>query len=221
MKTQLIFLIILTLISCQNKKLKKENLNPKIQTEQKITSIQIDSLQFDNHLTIYDYNSTYTDSSLVYEVWRKNNSIIKKEGIFYHKLPFESEFVNESVIKEANGNNELEIFLENICETGGTSAWNKYYFEYDNQKRPLKAKHYKAWWYEGLIDLPQPEKPEYFLGERLEYEYGKNWTTVHAYNDKSELIETIEKRYDINNKLIYEHWDAWDWYRYKVFYEYK
>jgi hypothetical protein len=34
------------------------------------------------------------------------------------------------------------------------------------------------------------------------------------------LIEQIEKRFDHEDRLAYDHWDSWDTYRFKAFYSY-
>ena len=190
-------------------------------SEEKAVMEKADFMDFDKHLRVYKYDSSYVDSTLVRELWYKKDSIIKGGERFYYTLPFESGFIRSGTVKNAKGKREYVTFDSLMCETGGTSAWNKYRFEYDNQNRPLTAQHHKAWWNEGLGDSPRPKKPEYFLGEKLKYEYGRNWSKQFAYDDKNELIEMIEKRFDNQNRLVYEHWDSWNSYRFKVFYEYK
>ncbi len=220
-KFQILLFIILTFVSCQTKENKKEISNPTTPSEQKVATEKADFIDFDKHLRVYKYDSTYIDSTLVRELWYKKDSIIKGGEKFYYTLPFESSFIRNGTIKNANGKRELVSFDSLMCETGGTSAWNKYYFEYDNQKRPTNVLHFKAWWNEGLGDLPRPKKPEYFFGEKLNYEYGNNWSKQFAYDEKEELMEMIEKRFDNQKRLVYEHLDSWNKYRFKVFYKYE
>jgi len=183
------------------------------------TSFNETELEHNKHVKVFKYNEKYTDSVLITEQWYLNDSLVKGTK-FSYRLPFVSEFADELVLANLQGETEIESFLEGMCEAGGTSAWNKYTAEYDSLDRPILIKHYKAWWYEGLDDKPQPKNPTYFLGEKIEFEYGTDWQIERAYNAKNELLEQIEKRYDAENRLVFEHWQAWDTYRYKVFYVY-
>jgi len=185
------------------------------------TKNQYPNIDFEKHVKVFKYDSTYTDSTLITELWIKNDSIINSSKRFNYNLPFESSFVRRSIIENLNGQKEVVTFDSLICEVGGASAWNKYFIEYDNNNKPIKVKHFKAWWYEGLGDLPQPEEPEYFLGEIVYYHYGNNWIEQKAYDAENKLIEIIKKKFDNSGRLTFEHWDAWNYYRYKAFYDYK
>ncbi|MBL4716686.1 MAG: hypothetical protein COC01_04470 [Bacteroidetes bacterium] len=217
----ILLLFILTITGCSNKSIenKEESIKKLVETNQ--PEKESADLTFDKHLTIYKYGKTYVDSTLISEIWYLNDSIIKKGGRFYYRIPITSDFVNDYIIGQAKGKAMLETFDSLVCETGGTSVWNKYKFTYNEKNRLTRIEHYKAWWNEGLGESDRPEKPEYFLGERIEFEYKKNSQTQMAFNDSDELIETIKKKYDKENRLLMEHWDAWDRYRFKIYYEYK
>jgi len=219
-KIQILALLILTLFSCR-KEIDKSQSPLSISKETKeITLTENTENDFDKILRIYKYTSNYSDSTLVTELKYKNNEIVNDKEPFYHTLPFQSEFVRNETIKNAKGQKTYERFDSLMCEVGGTSAWNKYVFKYNQNKEPVEIKHYKAWWNEG-IDFKRPEKPKYFLGEKLKYKYLDNVIEQFAYDINGKIIEKITKEFDINGRLVFENWDAWDSYRFKVFYEYK
>src|SRR5665647_904731 len=103
-----------------------------------------DTLIFDKYVAIYEFDSTYRDSSLFCEQWFLNDSLIKQTHDFYYKLLIKSEFVDEEIIASANGKASYETYFPLLCETGGHSAWNKYIFKYGKNKRPQTVDHYKA-----------------------------------------------------------------------------
>lgn len=187
----------------------------------KIRGTRIDNIKTDKYAAIYKFDSAYTDSSLVCERWFLADTLVKETGKFYYRIPFESEFVDGWIIESAKGKTIYETFDSLICEVGGHSAWNKYVFNYDDKKRPQSVRHYKAWWNEGLGESPRPPKPGYFLGETI-YFYYNNGELIQVANKKSgRRIEKITKRFDNKSRLEFEEWDAWDSYRFRIYYKYK
>lgn len=177
---------------------------------------------FDKYVTIYEFDNTYTDSSLVSEQWFLGDSILKKTGESFYRLPLESAFLDEWSIKSAKGQTCYETFDSLICQAGGASAWNKYLFIYDNEKRPLFIKHYKAWYHgfdEDYSD-PEPEKPKYFLSETIKFQYNNSEVIQITKNDSGKVIEKITKRVDNKSRLEFEEIDG-DGYEYRVYYKYE
>jgi len=208
------FIIFFLLLSCQSEPSQKGIIRS---VEENFKTV----LEPNKVASIYQYDSTYLDSTLIAEWFYYNDSIAKQGERFYYGLPFESEFVWPSIIDAARGETELETFDSLICEVGGTSAWNKYIFEYDQLNRVKQIKHMKAWWYEGLGEYGErPDKPAYFLGETINFEYQANQSLQRTYDENNTIIEHFEKRYDREGLLIFEHCETWSEYRYKAYYNY-
>jgi len=174
----------------------------------------------DKHVLIYSYNKSFSDSSLDCEIWYLNDSLVLKQGKFYYGPPIYSEYMATRFMENVNGKELYESFDSLVCETGGRSAWNKYKFKYNSTGKPIEIKHYKAWWSEGLGDKPRPDKPNYFFSETIKYEYHKNSVTERIYDDEMKLFKTIMKVNNEDSSLKMEMWDAWDMYRFKIYYNY-
>lgn len=186
-----------------------------------INTKAIKPLVYTKKVNIYEYHEK--DSVLNGEIWFQGDSIIRVDGLthFYVPMPFENW---DYVISQLNADGVLETFTENICEVGGNSAWNKYFFTFDSLNKPIEIKHYKAWWYEGLIDSLGNEKkrkkyPEYFLSKTVSYVYSNNYEyekiVHHEYGD----VKVTEKFYDIKGRLLFEIYRDSDEHR-KNFYTY-
>jgi hypothetical protein len=103
---------------------------------------------------------------------------------------------------------------------GGHSAWNKYIFKYDEKKRPISVNHYKAF-YESVDkngNFYTNKTPIYSLGEEISFLYTDNKIVQIAKNESGKILEKITKQFDPNSELIFEEWDAWDEYRYRIYY---
>lgn len=215
-----IILILMITFSCGKKSSTVDPVpNPKDSLEKQ--TVKNDTLTFTQYVVVYKFDSTYKDSTPVYKLWYNGDSLVKKSGEFYYPLPFESEFINDRITQDAKGKAVYETLDSTVCETGGMSAWNKYYFKYNLQKKPVQIKHYKAWWNEGLGDEERPDKPKYFLGETMNFEYLSNTVTQKTYDVSHQLIETITTTYDTNNRLLVVSWDARNEYRFKTYYTYQ
>lgn len=179
-------------------------------------------LKFNKHLAIYHY--TNKDSTLTGEIWYLNDSIVKQEGKTNFQIPLQFE-ISDRLIEEVDGKKERETFNENICEVGGNSAWNKYYFTYDSLKRPIRVEHYKAWWYEGLYDeekeveLERPDKPEYFQARTTTYRYQNNSIQEIVTSHEYDFTENVLKIFDDQNRLVLEIYQSNDQKK-KYFYTY-
>ena len=219
-----VYLIVISIffglaISCSNNSSTKKITETPIPTE----SNQIanpEKIILKTYISIFKYDSTYEDSSLVYKKWFSGDSIVKTFGNFYYNLPIQSEFVDNRIIKYAKGQTLYETFDSMICEVGGHSAWNKYIFTYDEKKRPILVSHYKAW-YESVDEKGNfytNKTPKYFLGEQINFLYSDNKIIQIAKNDSGKILEKITKQFDTTYRLIFEEWDAWDEYRYRIYY---
>lgn len=180
--------------------------------------------EFDVKISMYFSDEKFEDSTFSGTTWFKNDTAIYTEGKSVFKEP-NSYYIDPGTIKEANGKKILETFDENICETGGRSAWNKYLIEYDNVKRPAKIEHYKAWWYEGLLDFwgqepdKKPEKPEYFLNAIITYTYDSLHTIESTYFPKYEMTDIRTTSYDQHSRIVLETYQTSN-YKEKFYFEY-
>lgn len=182
-----------------------------------------DYLEYSKLITIYKYDIHYKDSILICKLWYSGDSVIKKEGEFYYRIPMQSHIISNFDLEKAKGKSTYETFDSLICETGGHSAWNKYLFTYNEQDNVLKIQHYKAWYRssdeEGNYIVNQV--PQYFLGEESFFTYTGNTVTQKTYDAQDKKpIETIVKKYDNQSRLVLEAKDSWDTYRFKLFYTY-
>jgi hypothetical protein len=177
----------------------------------------------DKRLSIYKYGKSYTDSTLVCELWYSGDTLLKKEGEYYYALPVQSEHVSDDILSIAGGNTEYETFNELACEVGGQSAWNKYVFKYDSAWNPVEVKHYKAYreGYDENEDLVIAKKPDYFLSSIARFSFVKDGTAMVVIDDEGVVIERILKKYDKDSRIVYEHWEAWGEHRYKIFNTYR
>ncbi len=179
------------------------------------------SFNYDTYVEVYRYNETYKDSSLLSKIWRLEDSIIKKEGDFQYKIPLQSHFVTNNIIKAANGKKELEMFDESICETRDTGVWNKYLISYNKKSEPIAIKHYKTSCNKALESIKRPNQSEYFLGEEIEFLHEYNRMTQYTYDDTGKFLEKIIKKYDTKHQLISEEYEAQKTHRFKIFYVYR
>ncbi|KOY87736.1 hypothetical protein AD998_17805 [bacterium 336/3] len=178
--------------------------------------------KIERYVVIYQYDVTFKDSTQVCELWFYKNEPPQKKGTFYYKIPVQSDFIDEYILKASKGKKTYETFDSTICEVGGRSAWNKYIFKYDNLKRPVSVKHFKAYW-EGYDKNGNPityTKPQYFHSETIYFEYQGNKTTQITKDVSGKELEKTERVVNKESKPLLETWTAWDTHRYKLFYQY-
>lgn len=219
--TYIVFMVVAVLatIACGKTTSTPQNIPPIIDST-RTGNNQEDSMIANKRIEVYKFDSTYKDSNQVDELWYLNDSLVKQRGNFYYPLPFESDFFTNDVIHEAAGKAIYETFDSLVCEVGGKSAWNKYFIKYNKNQQPTEVKHFKAWWNEGLGEGERPAKPKYFLSETIQFKYLNKTVIQKAYDESGQLIETIQRNYDDNRRLLFESWDAWNTYRYKTYYYY-
>ncbi|MBK9191128.1 MAG: hypothetical protein IPM77_06205 [Crocinitomicaceae bacterium] len=180
--------------------------------------------EFDVKISMYFSDELFEDSTFSGTTWYKNDTSVYTEGKQISNQP-NAYYIEPFVIKKANGKKILETFDENICETGGRSAWNKYILKYDKQSRPVQVEHYKAWWYEGLMteqgEEPEikPEKPDYFLNAIVTYCYDSLFTSETTYFPKHELTDVRTTTYNKHSRIILETYQT-KTYKQKFYFEY-
>ncbi len=181
------------------------------------------SLHYDKYAAVYQFSSTHNDSILVCEQWFLNDSLVKKTGKFYSSFPLQSEYVDDETVKSANGRITYETFDPLMCEVGGSSAWNKYVFIYDDKKQPLLVEHFKAYFenYDANGNVFTNKTPDYHLGEVATFVYNANGVIQTLKNAEGKLIEQITKRGDNKGRLVFEERDDADGKRTRVYYQYK
>ncbi len=138
----------------------------------------------EQHIAVYSYNTEYSDSVLVAELWYRGDLLVSTTGNFTYSLPFRSEFVTMPIIAAAKGREVYGTYDSLTCEVGGTSAWNRYRFTYNTKGHPLSILHEKGFreWYDNEGNFHVRNNPEYVFGERIEFEYTPGRVVQSSYD---------------------------------------